>query len=164
MDVKPLLVSQFRATFAMLRDCIEMCPEDAWAQGEHPRTFWRITYHALYYTHLYLSPTVEDFEPWERHVPHARVLWDDDEDGVPPRETTFSRADLLGYLDDLHGRVPEFIERIDLSSGDSGFPWYKNMSKLEHLMLTLRHLGTHVGQLQERLYPLGVEPRWISRG
>lgn len=32
----------------MLRDCVARCPDDLWSRGAHPRTFWRIAYHATY--------------------------------------------------------------------------------------------------------------------
>ena len=38
----------------MLVECVEKCPEDLWLDGEHPRTFWRIAWHAAYFTHNYM--------------------------------------------------------------------------------------------------------------
>ncbi len=41
--------------------------------------------------------------------------------------------------------------------------WYPNCTKLEHQFLNLRHLGIHVGQLQELLMGAGVDVNWLSR-
>jgi hypothetical protein len=53
------------------------------------------------------------------------------------------------------------LAAIDFDAESSGFHWY-SIPKLDHILLNLRHLGIHVGQLQERLYAEGVELEWIS--
>lgn len=164
MEIKSILISQYRAQLKMLADCISLFTDEAWAAGDHPRSASRIAYHATFYTHLYLSPNAESFKEWHRHVAHGPVLWLDDEEGIPPIEVTFSQADLLEYLDFVSENLADWVGNLDLQSPSSGFSWYPNMSKLEHQMVNLRHLGVHIGQLQERLYALGLEPGWKSRG
>jgi len=163
MDVRPALRSQYEAQLAMLEECIRLCPADAWRAGEHPRAFWRIAYHALHFTHLYLMPTADDFRPWSKAVWHGPILWHDDERGDPPRGEALDPADLLEYAAWVRSNLREWIDALDLDSEESGFPWYP-VSKLEHQLVNLRHLGTHIGQLQERLYALGLDPRWRGRG
>lgn len=160
--MKEALVGQYLAGLAMLRECIETCPDDLWASGQHPRTTWRIAYHALFYTHLYLMPRYEDFVPWDRHQDQATILWLDDDAGVPPEETTYSRAGLLTYLDFLVDRVPGWVEALVLASNESGFYWY-SIPKLDHQLLNLRHLSVHVGQFQQILFPAGHDPSWVTR-
>lgn len=162
--VLPALAGQYRAAFAMLRQCIRDCPADLWAAGKHPRTTWRIAYHTLFYTHLYLMPTLADFVPWERHEQQAVVLWDGDESGNPPHETTYTQGDLLEYLDFIEGNLDAWLAAIDLDAPESGFHWYP-IPKLDHQLLNLRHLGGHVGQLSERLMTLGDvgEVDWVSK-
>lgn len=163
MNVKADLVSQYRAGLAMLRDCLTQCPDDLWSAGAHPRTTWRIAYHALFYTHFYLMPDCDSFVPTEIFVWHGRILWEDDEAGMPPEETTYSQADLIGYLDFIDAHIPEWVENLDLASPTSGFPWYP-ISKLAHQFVNLRHLSGHTGQIQELLYARGLSPRWVGRG
>jgi len=147
----------------MVRQCIEVCPDDVWAAAtEHPRTFWRIAYHALFYTHFYCMPDHESFTPWDRHVAHGVILWDDDEDGIPPMETTYSQADLLEYVDFVSANIGDWVNALDLGSSESGFPWYP-IPKLDHQFVNLRHLGIHLGQLQERLYAVGIDTNWVGR-
>ncbi|MGE3126571.1 MAG: DinB family protein [Fimbriimonadaceae bacterium] len=162
MELVPALKGQYLAGLAMLRECVEKCPDDLWSSGTHPRTFWRIAYHAAFYTDLYLSKTLEDFTAWHRHVDQARILWDDDENGVPPTETTYSQADVAEYIRDIESRVDSLLTDMDLAAGHSGFSWYK-IPKLDHQLLNIRHLGVHVGQLQELLYAQGVELDWVSK-
>jgi hypothetical protein len=164
MEVKSAIIGQFLAGLAMLRKCIEVCPASLWeaAPTGFPRTTWRIAYHVLHGTHRYVMQTEADFVPWDRHVWHAEVLWDDDERGMPPAVNLFSQADLIDYLDFIAESIPNWINALDLESQESGFSWHK-MRKLDHVLMSLRHLGTHTGQIQEQLYALGLEPGWISR-
>lgn len=163
MEVKHALLGQLRAGLAMLRQCIEVCPEDVWAAAnEHPRTYWRIAYHALFYTHFYLMPDQDSFVPWAKHQNQAVILWNDDEDGVPPDETTYSQADLLDYMILVEAEVERWLDALDLESPESGFPWYE-IPKLDHQLVNLRHLGIHVGQLQERLFAVGIDTDWVGR-
>jgi hypothetical protein len=156
------LIGQYRAGFAMLRSCIELCPDDLWIEGEHPRTFWRIVYHAIQGTHHYLMPTTGDYQPWERGVWHGFILWDDDEDGMPPVEHPYTQADLLDYLAILEANVEPWVKILDLESPESGFEWYP-IPKIDHQIVNIRHLGVHIGQLQERLYTRGIEPIWAGK-
>ncbi len=54
-SVKTGLLRQYKASFDMLRQAVERCPDDLWLEGTHPRNTWRIAYHAANYTHLYLA-------------------------------------------------------------------------------------------------------------
>lgn len=150
----------------MLRECVDQCPQDMWDQvaDKPPRTFWRIAYHAAFYTHFYLSQGENTFEPWSKHVRHAVMTFADDGDELPPEGAVYTQQDVVEYIDFVSNQMEGMIERLDLEAQESGFPWYPNFPKLDHVLLTLRHLGVHVGQLQELLYSRGIEPDWISRG
>lgn len=148
----------------MLRECVERCPDDLWESvvDRPPRTFWRIAYHATFYTHFYLSQSQSDFEEWPKHISHAMMTFADEGEELPPEGTLYTQADLLEYVDSLSGQMEEIIDSLDLESPESGFPWYPNFPKIDHVLLTLRHLGVHVGQLQELLFARDIEPDWIS--
>lgn len=164
MELKRALTGQFRAGLAMLRECVELCPDDLWAAtvDKPPRTFWRIAYHTAFYTHLYLSASVEEFRAWDRHVRHAVMTFAEEGDELPPEGTVYTRGDLLEYIDILSERMSEVIDSLDLDFPESGFDWYQNFPKIDHVLLTLRHLGVHVGQLQELLFAQGIDPDWVS--
>ena len=149
----------------MLRECVELCPEDKWATilDAPPRTYWRVVYHAAFYTHFYLGQTQSDFVAWEKHLNHGMMTFADEGEELPPADSLVSQADLLEYIDLLMERMEGMIDVLDLESPDSGFPWYPNFPKIDHVLLTLRHLGVHVGQLQELLFDQGLDPDWISR-
>lgn len=163
MEVTPALASQYRAGLQMLILCVEKCPDELWTAGSHPRAYWRIAYHALFYTHFYLMPNSESFTPWEKHVDHGRILWEDPQTGPPPIEHPYIPADLVAYAHHILENLDAWLAAIDLTSPESGFAWYP-ISKLEHQLVNIRHLGVHVGQLQERLYEVGIDPGWVGRG
>lgn len=159
MDIKRALKGQYRAGLKMLRQCIADASEDLWASGGHPRTYWRIAYHAVFYTHLYLMPTKEDFQPWDKHRDGATDLWED-----PPVIEPYSQVELLEYLDWLDANVSDFVDRLDLESPESGFEWYPNIEKLDHQILNIRHLAGHMGQLSELAMRGGIEEiDWSTR-
>lgn len=160
MDVPAALSRQYKAGLVMLADVIDKCPDELWVSGTHPRTFWRIAYHACFYTHLYLQPEEAAFQPWDKHR-DCSGLWPEDND---PIEEPFSRAEMNDYVDFLYGQVDSFLSRLDLDSRESGFSWYPSFPKLDHQILTVRHLQGHVGQLSEILMQHGIDTGWNSRG
>src|SRR5262245_55015141 len=72
MDLRTALKEQYRGGLKMLAQCIEKCPDDMWSEVmSHEQTtwlcirsFWRIAYHAAYFTHLYLGQDEDAFQPW----------------------------------------------------------------------------------------------------
>lgn len=160
MDVVFALQRQHRSALLMLRECITACPAEVWVSGPEKRPFWRIAYHAAYFGHLYLVQNEEAFQPWERHREGANFTWSDEEDEVLE---PYDKEDLLGYLDQVIGRVDATVAGLDLSAG-SGYHWYPEMTKLEHQILSIRHVQGHVGQLSELLMQHGIDTHWISKG
>jgi hypothetical protein len=119
--MRPVLKSQYHATLTMMRDAIERCPEELWYSSEYRNPFWRIAYHALYYTHFYLQPDANSFRPWERHETGIQFM--DDLERPPERaqigETAASSAE---NGETLHkGRSPGVLE--DLRRRESIQPW-----------------------------------------
>lgn len=156
VDISSALKRQHHYGFEMLRECIERYPDDLWESGQHPRCFWRIAYHAIYYTDRYLQPSARSFKPWNEHRKDISVLW-----GNPPIEPIYTRAEVLTFLNLTDSKVDAMIDALDLNSEASGFSLYK-MPKLDLLMLNLRHLQHHVGQLSELLMARGVDVTWAG--
>lgn len=55
------LKEQYHAALAMLAECVQKCADDLWTSRGYPRTFWRIAFHAAYFTHLYLGQNEEAY-------------------------------------------------------------------------------------------------------
>ena len=162
MDVRFSLKRQYHAGLAMLRECVEKASDEIWISGDHPRNFWRIAYHSVFYTHFYIGQTIEVFQPWEKHREGVTDLW---ADANPPVVEPYSQTQILSYIDFVDAIIDETVEDLDLDSESTGVPWYTDMSKLEHEILTIRHLQTHVGQLSEILIASGIDGEyWSSKG
>ncbi len=158
MEVKRALIGQYRAALAMLRQTIADVPEVTWLAGRHPRNFWRIAYHALFYTHLYAMPTEHDFVAWTKHS-DCTDLWDEPEVKEP-----YTQSEVLEYLDFIDAHIGDWVQALDLDSQESGFSWYPDLQKLDHQMVNLRHLAGHAGQLAELAMNGGVdEVAWSTR-
>ncbi len=158
MDIKKSLIRQYRAGLSMMRECIEKCPDKIWLSGQHPRNYWRVAYHALFYTHLYLMPTENDFVAWDKHRDESRILWE-----KPAVEEPYSQSELIAYLDMIYENVGIWVDELDLESKTTGIPWYKGMGKFEHQIVNVRHLQGHVGQLSELLMAKGIDLTWVSK-
>lgn len=157
MDIRSALKGQYHAGLAMLRETVDLCPEDMWFSGRHPRQYWRIAYHATFYTHLYLAQNEKSFKKWEKGRDECRSLAEG-----PPGVESYSKAEILEYVDLLDSHVDSAVDALDLESPETGFYWYPNMTKLDHQLLNLRHLQGHVGQLSELLMANGMETNWIG--
>jgi hypothetical protein len=159
MDVKSALKTQYKGGLEMLRQCIERCPEDRWTSGQYPRSYDRIATHAVFFTDLYMRQTEAAHKNWQDITPESYADLDED---APPN-THVDRQHLLDYLDYVYSEVDKTVDGLDLATEDPGFHWYKNISKMEHQMMNLRHLQGHVGQLSELLMAQGIDIDWIAK-
>jgi hypothetical protein len=159
MDTRDALKGQYHAAYRMLRECVELCPAELWQADDYPRHFWKIAYHAAFFGHLYLVQKEADFKPWSKHRDKAEELWEEDAVPMDP----YSKEEVMAYIDEVREMINPIFDSLDLDTSDSGFHWYPNITKLEHEILSIRHIQGHVGQLSERLYAAGVETAWMSR-
>jgi hypothetical protein len=158
MRTVDVIRSQYVAALDMLGDAIRKCPESLWnAKEVHPT--WRLAYHALFYTHLYLQPRIEDFAPWDKHHSGYENLGkalDAGAEGAP-----YGVQDLLAYLDLCRDEVDAQVPDLDLDAA-SGFGWLP-FGKLELQFYSIRHLQHHAGQLADRLRTrAGIGVGWVG--
>ncbi len=175
--IKPALKEQFHAALAMLADCVEKCPDDLWTSPSRKdtdgerfciRSFWRIAFHGIFFTHLYLAQDEAAFQPWPGRRPGYfdgmwQKPWDIEPFEIPEDAEPTSKSEILEYIAFVDSILDATIDSLDLNSVESGIPWYKNFGKLSHELLTLRHLQGHVGQLSELLMQRDIDTDWISR-
>jgi len=152
MDVRAALEGQYRAALSMLRQVIERCPEELWIDESYENRTWHVAYHALFYGHLYLMPDEASFTPWEGHREEhqflGRVPWPPHD--APRLGVPYTREELLAYCDHLDGLIGPTLECVDLGAKTCGFDWY-DLPKLDHELLSVRHVQHHAGQLADRL-------------
>jgi hypothetical protein len=170
MDIRSALKEQYHAGLAMLRQCVELCPDDMWTSGTHPRTYWRIVFHTAFFTQLYMGQDQAAFQPWpgRREGIHHR-LWEDpaymEPYEMPEGVESYSRQEMVDYIRYVDSLVDPIVDVLDLETSDSGFYWYKDISKLSHQLMNLRHVQGHIGQLSELLMArdVHVEVEWVSK-
>ena len=163
--INAVIVSQYRASLAMLRAPIERCPEDLWASETHENRFWQIAYHALFYTHLYLSPGEESFEPWELYRPEYESLGPLPYPpyALPEIGDPYTQAEILDYQALVEGMVVKRVGAAPLE-GPSGFPWLA-FDRLELHLYNVRHIQHHAGQLVDRVrHARGGSFGWVGSG
>ena len=142
--------SQYLASLGMLKQVIVNCPEALWDAPGKQDKFWRKSYHALFYAHLYLQRAEKDFIPWEKHH---------DPDGDVP----FTKDEVLEYLSFVEKQVVSCVPTTDLEA-ESGFHWLP-FDKLELQFYNIRHIQQHTGELYERLDAQeNIELGWVSSG
>jgi hypothetical protein len=163
-NLRTILKSQYRAALAMLGQALERCPDDLWAHDSHPNPFWHVAYHALFYTHLYLQPGEADFRPWGKHRNEYQFLgplpWPPHR--LPNIGEPYSKAEIQEYLGICDGMIGAAVDRLDLQAPQCGFWWY-SVSKLEHQLVSIRHLQHHTAQLADRLRArAGIGIDWVG--
>jgi hypothetical protein len=150
MDLHEVFQSQYLASLAMLKQVVVKCPEALWDVPDTQDTFWRKSYHALLYAHLYLQRAEKDFVPWVKHH---------DPDG----EVAFTKEDVLEYLSFVEKQVADCIPATNFDA-ESGFHWLP-FNKLELQLYNIRHIQQHTGELYERLGTYeNIELGWVSSG
>ncbi len=136
MEIKQVIQSQYLASLAMLKQAITKCPPTVWDAPQDKDKSWYKAYHALYYAHLYLQATREEFVPWKEHR-------------KPDSSAPLSKEDALEYLAFVEQQVVKRIPVTDLEA-ESGFHWL-HFGKLELQFYNIRHIQQHTGELYERL-------------
>lgn len=157
MDICSALKRQNHAALAMLRQCVERCPDEVWNSGAHPRSYWRIAYHAAAYAHLYLFADMKAFAPWPKHRLDCTYL-----DGEVEPAAPYTQAELIECIDLIDSEVDSRLDALDLSAENCGFTWYPTVTRIELQILSLRHLHGHIGQLSEILLASGVDTDWFG--
>lgn len=152
-------LSQGFGALAMLRDCIELCPDDKWDEpiGIHP--YWLNVYHTLGYTDLYCARSVSAWVPTPRFHPAGRAGFQ----GWNPGRR-FEREELLAYTELCRKKFRAAFDAETPATfrAASGFPWVK-LPRYELYPYSTRHVQHHVGQLSAVLRRLGIAPTWRFR-
>jgi len=167
-EIRSLIKSQYHASLAMLRDTVERCSQDLWVASNYSNAFWQIAYHAVFFGHLYLHRDKDSFQPWKEHQsnvqhPHGLLGPSDPKSPLPLIPNPYTREQVLSYWKICDDMVDPAIDRTDLHDPNCGFPWYKNVTKLEHLFISIRHIQHHAGQLADRLRSASNEgTRWVG--
>jgi hypothetical protein len=162
MEFKSDLASQYKSTLAMLRQAVEKCPAEMWDDPQDKNRFWRVAYHALFYTLFYAHQSLDDFDkagPWSGHRNEYHQF--PREEDPAEQDVPYTKEEILACWKFTADKVAEIIPALNLDAR-SGFYWY-DMSKLAHQIVNLRHTQQHTGELMERLgQRAGINVDWIG--
>ncbi|MBN2053615.1 hypothetical protein JW905_01755 [bacterium] len=154
-SLKAILKSQYHAGLAMVRQAVELYPDEWWYDDTSVNAAWQLAYHTLFFTHLYLQPSLEDFVPWDGQ--QNDVQYPDAIPGPPKPDSDlpllpepYSREEALAYWRVCDDMIDACVDALDIWSAQSGFYWYR-VSKLEHQLINIRHLQHGAAQLADRL-------------
>lgn len=149
MDTHKIIQSQYLAALEMLKQVIVKCPAALWDAAGYTDPCWKKAYHAIFYTHLYLQNTHQEFHTWAKHH--------DPETGL-----AFTQVEVLEYLAFVQAQVLEKVPHLDLQAA-SGFDWL-SFNKLELQLYTIRHIQQHAGELYERLgTSANIDLDWVDQ-
>lgn len=156
-----ILSKQYRASMAMLKEAITKCPESLWNAPEYPNKFWRVAYHALYYTHLYLQNSLRGFTKWKKHREnYNRLGRPGSAHGRSKIDAPYSQVEILEYFEICLREIEAKVPSLDFNA-PSGFYWLP-FTKLELQLYNIRHIQHHAGQLIDRLRTVeGIGIGWV---
>lgn len=157
--------SQYIGALAMLKNSIIACPDEIWNDSKFGNRFWHIAYHSLFFTALYLSPSLEEKVLWDkcRSMYHALSKWESEPDYDPEQNIPYTKNELLEFLDFIIERLHLAFEELPYDA-PSGFPWI-SFDKFQLHIYNLRHLQHHTGQLTERIKQVtGKGVGWVGKG
>lgn len=162
--MKDALISQYKASLKMLVDVTERCPAGLWADASYENPYWRIVYHALFYTALYLSESEDKFVPWTKHIHGYNGLGLMSHHNKPILiKQAYSSAEMLGYAASIIKSIEDAVNTT-VAGQPSGFDWLP-LTKIELHLYNIRHLQHHAGQLTERLRQHGITGiKWVRNG
>ena len=144
--VKTILISQFEAALAMLKQCVQACPPEHYEGKIANDTFRTIAYHTLFWTDLYLSPGDEHaFEL--RELNHRGG-----DDRVLASSPGLTRDETLSYVEICRQKLVDTLaeETPEILAGRSGISRF-SFSRGELHLYNLRHIQHHAGALSAYL-------------
>src|SRR6185437_11658844 len=153
--MKNEIVSQLRSSLKMLINTIRKCPEDIWTDDANGNPYWRIVYHSLHYTSLYMAQGVSSFIPWTKHIKNYNRLGLFTEDNKPIVITTiYTKDEMVTYAEAILNNCESLINDSSMNE-PAGYEWLP-MNTFEKHIYRIRHLQHHIGQLIEKLHAAGI--------
>ena len=152
MNPKQAILSQYLAALEMLKQAVNKCPASLWNDPNDRNKFWHIAYHALFYTHLYLQVSEQEFKPWSQHRDQYQFMgplpWPPHD--LPKIGAPYTKEEVLSFLAFCVQAVRDKVAILNLEADTSGFSWLP-FGKLELQIYNIRHLQHHAAELMERL-------------
>ena len=146
--IRDAITRQFDAAFAMMKAAMEQCPADVWADDSKGPAGWKLAYHTLFFTDVYLGESFDEYE---------QPAWADDWaflfEGKISREpyevelpdVVYDVAQLTAFCEEVNANARRVIAEKPLD--DQAPSPHVEGTRLDMHVYNLRHLQHHVGQL-----------------
>lgn len=161
-ELKENLWKQFGASIDMLKNAIELCPDEYWNTNKRILYY---SYHTLLFLDYYLTSPAQEIKPL---LPFTLTEPENIPEGAPDDmvpERLYTRDEILGYLDFCRNKCYRVIS--GLTEEKLHARWvsaYKNYSFFEMLLYNMRHVQHHAAQLNLLLRQgINDAPDWVSR-
>ncbi len=144
-SVNSMLMSQFEAALAMLKQCIQACPPEHYEGKIANDTFRTIAYHTLFWTDYYLSPGEHSFEL--RELSHRGG-----DDRTMTSSPGLTEGETLSDVEMCRQKLADTLaaETPEILAGPSGVSRFA-FSRGELHLYNLRHIQHHTGALSAYL-------------
>jgi hypothetical protein len=149
------LQHQYHSTLAMYQSVLENCTDEIWKKafaGESFLTFWRESYHTIFWLHNFLGPKNKTFhmQPFGKDI-DPRLF-------TPPNNTC-ERVEALAYAAQTRAYVDEIFDSLTLEelSGADHYDESNFRNVYHRLMYGLHHGQYHIGRLAVYLDQEGLQ-------
>ncbi len=159
-DLKTSIWKQYGAAIDTLEDAIKLCPDSLWtgvlwqdADDARYGQFWRVTYHTLFWTDLFIHGSMETF------VPPALFI----KNGLP--ESPYTKEMIYTYLKQVRAKAQAMLESLtdEQAYTISHYEWIQ-APYIEMQLYAMRHIQEHAAQLNLFLGEQGVTGQdWVQQ-
>lgn len=158
LDWRDAVWGQFGAAIDSLEAAIDACPESLWGDRSRFPEYWYVVYHTLFFLDYYSSDSEEGYAP-----PAPFTLTELDPAGVLP-DRVYSKEEMRGFLEHGRQKVRARIAAMTDEKAASRGIFRGELSELEFLLYTMRHVQHHMAQLNLILRQvIDSAPNWVGR-
>jgi hypothetical protein len=148
--------NDYKAVLQMVREAIELCPEELWDERTDEPPFWQQVYHTIFYIDFYLGDELKD--------PRVDKFIEGEASNLDHKpSTTPSRDQIKGYLEEVSERCEAALNGFTLEKleGENKFHW-TGPTPAHRLIYNIRHAQHHVGWLNSMLArKTGKSAGWV---
>ena len=163
---KDTLAHQYEAALCTLNACIDGCPETAWNAPVANLAFCQVAFHALFFTDLYLGPSIGSLREQQFHRDNAHIFRDYEELEDRKQQLIYEKHVIKTFLGHCRQKTLQVVagETVDSLAARSDFDSLK-FSRAELHVYNIRHIQHHAAQLSLRLrLDFGHDMRWFGSG
>jgi hypothetical protein len=154
-----VLKRQLDCSLEMLAKAVELCPDDAWADGTAHAPVWEQVYHALFWFSAWLRDWSKPIAYPEFHVAEALEI-------KHRTGSLIDREQMSGYLAKVRADYETFMAGVtDAGLLGTEKAFGRRWTMADRILGQVRHIQHHVGYLNAILSTRrGIRVHWIGYG